>query len=91
VTVTKSGRTAFVVNTISGTLTPITLASAEAGKPVSVGLYSYPTAITLAPAGTTAVVVDTYGDQVTLVNTSSRRALKSIDVGGYPVAAAIAP
>ena len=58
---------------------------------MSVGLYSYPTAITLAPAGTTAVVVDTYGDQVTLVNTSSRRALKSIDVGGYPVAAAIAP
>jgi YVTN family beta-propeller protein len=91
VTVTKSGRTAFVVNTISGTLTPITLASGQAGKPVSVGLYSYPTAITLAPAGSTAVVVDTYGDQVTLVNTSSRRALKSINVGSYPVAAAITP
>jgi YVTN family beta-propeller protein len=91
VTVTKSGRTAFVVNTVSGTLTPVTLASGRAGKPVSVGLYSYPTAITLAPAGATAVVVDTYGDQVTLVNTSSRRALKSIDVGSYPVAAAIAP
>ena len=58
---------------------------------MSVGLYSYPTAITLAPAGPTAVVVDTYGDQVTLVNTSSRHRLKSIDVGSYPVAAAIAP
>jgi YVTN family beta-propeller protein len=91
VAITKSGQTGFVVNTISGTLTPITLASGHAGKPVSVGLYSYPTAITLAPAGSTAVVVDTYGDQVSLVNTSSRRALKSINVGSYPVAVAIAP
>jgi len=91
VAITKSGQTAFVVNTISGTLTPVTLASGQAGKPVSVGLYSYPTAIALAPAGSTAVVVDTYGDQVSLVNTTSRRALKSINVGSYPVAAAIAP
>ena len=89
--ITKSGQTAFVVNTISGTLTPITLASGRAGKPVSVGLYSYPTAISLAPAGSTAVVVDTYGDQVSLVNTSSRRTLKNINVGSYPVAVAIAP
>jgi len=89
VAITKSGQTAFVVNTISGTLTPITLASGHAGKPVSVGLYSYPTAIALAPAGSTAVVVDTYGDQVSLVNTTSRRTLKSINVGSYPVAAAI--
>ncbi|MFY9890035.1 MAG: hypothetical protein WAK71_17100, partial [Streptosporangiaceae bacterium] len=74
-----------------GTLTPVTVASGRAGRPVSVGLYSYPTAITLAPTGSTAVVVDTYGDQVTLVSTSSRRALASINVGSYPVAAAIAP
>ena len=91
VAITKSGQTGFVVNTISGTLTPITLASGQASKPVSVGLYSYPTAIALAPAGSTAVVVDTYGGQVSLVNTSSRRALKSINVGSYPVAVAIAP
>ena len=69
----------------------ITLASGQAGKPVSVGLYSYPTAIALAPAGSTAVVVDTYGDHVSLVNTTSRRALKSINVGSYPIAVAVAP
>ena len=91
VAITASGQTAFVVNTISGTLTPISLASGQTGKPVSVGIYSYPTAIVLAPTGSTAVVVDSYGGQVTLVNTSSRRAVKSINVGGYPVAVAIAP
>ncbi len=91
VAVPPPGRTAFVVNTISGTLTPVTIASGQAGRPVPVGLYSYPTAIDLAPAGALAVVVDSYGDQITVVNTSTRRVLKSISVGSYPVAAAIAP
>lgn len=79
------------MNTISGTLTPVTIASGQAGRPVSVGLYSYPTAIEVAPAGALAVVVDSYGDQITLVSTSTRRVLTSISVGSYPVAAAVAP
>ncbi len=91
VAVGPSGATAFVVNTISGTLTPVSVTSGKPGKPISVGLYSYPTAIELAPSGAAAVVVDTYGDQVTLVNLRTGRALKSINVGSYPVAAAIAP
>ena len=91
VAVPPPGRTAFVVNTISGTLTPVTIASGQAGRPVSVGLYSYPTAIEVAPAGALAVVVDSYGDQITLVSTSTRRVLTSISVGSYPVAAAVAP
>ncbi len=91
IAVTASGRTALVVNTISGTLTPVAVASGRAGRPVSVGLYSYPTAIELAPSGSTAVVVDTYGDQITLVNTRTGRVHKSINVGSYPVAVAIAP
>jgi len=91
IAVTPSGRTALVVNTISGTITPVAVATDRAGRPVSVGLYSYPTAIELAPSGSTAVVVDTYGDQITLVNTRTEHARKSINVGSYPVAAAIAP
>ena len=91
IAVTASGRTALVVNTISGTLTPVAVASGRAGRPVSVGLYSYPTAIELAPSGSTAVVVDTYGDQITLINTRTGRTRKNINVGSYPVAVAIAP
>jgi len=91
VAVAPSGRTAFVVNTISGTLTPVDIGTGRAGRPISVGLYSYPTAIELAPAGALAVVIDTYGDQVTLVSTSTDHAVRSINVGSYPVAAVIGP
>ena len=79
-----------MVNTISGTLTPIATASGRRGRPVSVGLYSYPTTIGLAPGGKTAVVLDTYGGQVSLVNTRTHRARPPVTVGGYPVAVAIA-
>ena len=54
-------------------------------------MYSYPTAIELAPTGALAVVIDSYGDQVTLVNTSTYHAVRRINVGSYPVAVAIAP
>ena len=62
----------------------------KAGRPVSVGLYAYPTAIAFAPRSSTAVVVDTYGGQVSLVNTRTRHARAPITVGSYPVAVAIA-
>lgn len=80
--------TAYVVNTISGTLTPISTTTRRAGRPISVGTYSYPTAITM--AGAVAVVVDTYSGQVTLVSTRTRKRLATIGVGSYPVAAAVA-
>jgi hypothetical protein len=54
-------------------------------------VYSYPTAIELAPTGALAVVIDSYGDQVTLVNTSTHHAVRRINVGSYAVAVAIAP
>jgi YVTN family beta-propeller protein len=79
------GRTSYVVNSISGTLTPIT--AGRAGRPISVGLYAYPTAVSF--TGTTAVVLDTYAGQVSLVDTASRHVLKSVNVGGYPQAVAI--
>ena len=91
VAIAPSGATAFVVNTVSGTVTPINVATGTAAKSFSVGVYSYPTLIDLAPAGSLGVVVDTYGDQVTLVNTSSRKSIARINVGNYPDAVAIAP
>jgi YVTN family beta-propeller protein len=88
---TGPGQTAFVVNTISGTLTPVSVATGRSGRPITIGLYSYPTDIELAPSGPTAVVLSPYAGQVTLVNTASRRAIATVTVGSYPVAAAIAP
>jgi YVTN family beta-propeller protein len=86
-------QTAFVVSTITGTVTPISISSGHAGgragHPISVGTYSYPTSITLAPGGATAVVLGTYDGTVRLLDTRTHTASKPIKVGALPVAAAI--
>ncbi|MGH3398891.1 MAG: YncE family protein [Streptosporangiaceae bacterium] len=84
--VAVSGGTAYVVGTISGTVTPIDAATGRRGKPISVGLYSYPTTLTV--AGGTAVV-DSYSGQVSLVSTRTRHAFAPIRVGNFPVAVAV--
>ncbi|HEX2820723.1 MAG TPA: hypothetical protein VHO07_11225 [Streptosporangiaceae bacterium] len=84
-----SGATAYVVNSISGTLTPVAAASGHAGSPISVGLYSYPTVLDV--TGSTAVVVDPYAGQISLVNTRTQHVYAPITVGNYPVAVAISP
>ncbi len=83
------GASAYVVNTISGTLTPIS--GGRAGRPISVGRYTYPLDVAFGPGRMPAVVLDTYSGQVTLVDTRARRALRRVKVGRYPVAVAIAP
>jgi DNA-binding beta-propeller fold protein YncE len=90
IAISRSGKTAFVVNTISGTVTPVSTATGRPARPIPVGIYSYPTAITLPPSGSTSVVVGTYAGQVALVNTRTRHTVARITVGSYPVAAAIA-
>jgi DNA-binding beta-propeller fold protein YncE len=87
--VAVAGQTAFVVSTITGTVTPIATATGRAGHSISVGTYSYPTAITLAPGGQIAAVLGTYDGTVRLLNTRTRRASAPIKVGALPVAAAI--
>ena len=84
------GSTAYVVNTISGTLTPIAVASGRASRPIPVGSYTYPLGMAFVPGRAEAVVLDTYSGQVTLVNTQARRAVKRVRVGSFPVAVAIA-
>ena len=78
-----------MVSTITGTVTPISIVTGRAGHPISVGLYSYPTSITLAPRSATAVVLGTYDGTVRLVNTRTRTAAKPIKVGALPVAVAV--
>jgi DNA-binding beta-propeller fold protein YncE len=83
-----SGAVAYVVNTISGTLTPLSVRTGRAGPPISVGTYAYPTAIAL--TGHTAVVAGTYAGRAALVDLRTRRTIARIKTGRYPVAVAIA-
>ncbi|HEY2318945.1 MAG TPA: alkaline phosphatase family protein [Solirubrobacteraceae bacterium] len=87
--VAVTAHTAFVVSTIAGTVTPIDTLSGRAGHPISVGTYSYPTAIALAPGARTATVLGTYDGTVRVLNTRTRTASRPIKVGALPVAAAI--
>ena len=65
--------TAYVVNTIDGTVTPVDTAIGRAAGPLNVGAYTYPTVITI--TGQTAVVVEPYGYTVELINLKTRHVL----------------
>jgi hypothetical protein len=79
-----------VVNTVSGTLTPVSTATGQASSAIKVGIYTYPTAIALTRSGATAVVVGTYAGRATLVSTRTGQVTARITVGSFPVAVAIA-
>jgi DNA-binding beta-propeller fold protein YncE len=85
------GRTVYAVNTISGTLTPVSTATGRAGPAIGVGLYGYPLAMTLSPRGSRALVLDTYSGQAVVVSLATGRALRHVSVDAYPLAAVIAP
>jgi DNA-binding beta-propeller fold protein YncE len=91
VAVSRAGTTAYVVNVISGTVTPLSTSSGRAAAPLSVGLYDYPTALTFGLSASSALVIDTYAGRVTPVDVATGRVYPAITVGGYPVAAAISP
>jgi hypothetical protein len=76
-----------VVNSISGTVTPIATSSGRRAPAVSVGAFSYPTGMAI--TGSTAIVVDSYGGQLSLFSTRTRHAYAPITVGDFPVALAI--
>jgi DNA-binding beta-propeller fold protein YncE len=90
VAISPSGTTAYVVSTISGTLTPVSTATSVAGRPIRTGIYTYPTAVELTSSGATAVVIGTYAGRATLVSTRTGKVTARITVGLYPVAVAIA-
>ncbi len=81
--------TAFVVNSASGNVTPVDLATRKAGAPIAVG--PDPVAIAVTPNGATAFVANSSGDTVTPIDVATRRALVPIGVGAAPQAIAILP
>ena len=83
------GPTAFVVNYASNSVTPVSLATRQAGRAIPVG--ADPTAIALTPDGRTAYVVNSGSGTVTPISTATRTAGRAIRVGTDPTAIAITP
>ena len=81
--------TAFVVNSGSGSVTPIDLATRRAGRPIRVG--KHPLAIAVRPGGQTAYVVNNRSGTVTPIDTATRRAGPPIPVGRAPQSIAVTP
>ena len=81
--------TAFVVSSAAGTVTPITLATRRAGRPIRVG--HNPQAIALSPDGGMACVVNSGSDSVTPIQTAARRRERAIPVGHDPRGIAVTP
>ena len=81
--------TAFVVNSGSGTVTPVDLAKRRTGRSIRVGRD--PQAIAITPDGRTAYVVNSGSGTVTPINTATHRPGPSIRVGTEPQAIAITP
>jgi len=85
----SADRTAFVVNSGSGTVTPIDLRTRRAGRPIRVG--ADPAAIVAAPDGGTLYVADAGSGTVTPIDARTLRAGRPIRVGGNPRSLAITP
>jgi YVTN family beta-propeller protein len=85
----RQGRAAFVVNSGSGTVTPVNLRTRRAGPPIRVG--ARPTAIVASPDGRVLYVADSGAGTVTPVSAVTRRAGPPIRVGRDPRALAITP
>ena len=81
----RSGGTAYVVNTISQTITPIRTRTRRAAAPIHLGGFSYPTVLVLAPIGHLAIALGTYSGRVTLVDTVHPRSVTKLVVGRSPV------
>jgi YVTN family beta-propeller protein len=81
--------TAFVVNSASGTVTPIDLATRQAGPAIKAG--TSPQAIAITPDGRTAYVANTGSGTVTPINTTTHRPGPAIKAGTSPRAIAITP
>jgi YVTN family beta-propeller protein len=86
---TSDGPVAYVVNSLSGTVIPIDIATNKVGTPIHVGLH--PQAIAITPNGHTAYVADWSSGSVTPIDTATNRARAPIHVGSHPRAIAITP
>lgn len=81
--------TAYVVNNLDNTVTPINLATLVAGPAIPVG--AGPDAVAITPDATTAYVANGDANTVTPINTATKAAGPAIPVGSDPVSIAITP
>jgi YVTN family beta-propeller protein len=86
---TPRAATAFVVSSVAGTVTPISLRTRIAAAPIKVGRN--PDAITLAPDERTAYVANADSQTVTPINTVTRVPGRPITVGRDPRAIVVTP
>lgn len=89
IAITPNGKTAYVVNSTSGTVTPIDTTTDKPGPAITVGRY--PAAIAITPNGQTAYVANGGSGTVTPITTANNTAGPPITVGRYPAALAITP
>ena len=89
IAITPNGKTAYIVNGGSDTLTPIQTATNKALKPIKVGRG--PDGIAITPNGQTAYVANSVSDTVTPIRTATNKAGKAIKVGSDPGPIAITP
>ncbi|HEY5173870.1 MAG TPA: PKD domain-containing protein, partial [Acidimicrobiia bacterium] len=81
--------TAYVVNNLDNTVTPINLATLVAGPAIPVG--AGPDAVAITPDARTVYVANGDANSVTPINTATKAAGPAIPVGSDPVSIAITP
>jgi YVTN family beta-propeller protein len=89
IAITPDGKTAYVTNADSGTVTPISTATNRPGKPIKVGRE--PVGIAITPDGKTAYVANYYSGTVTPVRTATNTTERPIKAGRGPGTIAITP
>lgn len=89
VAITPDGRTAYVTNAGSGSVTPVTIASSLPGPAIAVG--TTPEALAITPDGTAAYVVDAAENRVRRITVATGAVGPPIAVGNAPSAIAIHP
>ena len=89
VAITPDGKTAYVTNRDSNSVTPIDTATNTAGTAIAVG--SEPLGVAITPDGKTAYVTNTNSGSVMPIDTATNTASTAITVGSNPAAVAITP
>lgn len=89
VAISPDGTTAYVTNSGAGTVTPIILATSQAGLPIPVGMN--PQGIAMSPDGSTVYVTNTGSDDVTPIDTMTKLPGARINVGEAPYGIVITP
>ena len=84
---TPNSKAVYVVNSNSGTVTPISTSARKAGTAIRVG--SDPDAIAVSPNGQTAYITNSGSSTVTPITTATGKAGQPIPVGMAPSAIAI--